>query len=112
MWVPGQEPFHVTNPSKLQISCPMKYRIYASSVDKNVPYFDCALRIGDSTPGYPHGDQEDQCRDMAWPAVVDDAPSKGDIEADGLDALLTIPDIPLDEEGERDARRQDLAHAH
>ena len=38
MWLPGQKPFYVTDESKLKVMCPLKYRLYADYIHKNVPY--------------------------------------------------------------------------
>ena len=29
VWIPGQLPFHVTDPSRIHIDCPLKHRMYA-----------------------------------------------------------------------------------
>ena len=89
IWVPGQLPFHVTDPSRLQIICPMRHRIYASYVDRNVPYFETALRLGESTPGYACVDGNSY---PAYPNVLDEPSGRDDIDPHGLEALLTIPD--------------------
>ena len=51
LWVTGDKPFHVSNRSKLKITCPLKYRIY----------FGEPLRFG----GDPH-DDETVIADKAW----------------------------------------------
>ena len=50
VWIPGQLPFHVTDPSKLEIYCPMKYRMYADHIDRNNPMLKVEFRLG-------HGDK-------------------------------------------------------
>ena len=39
IWVTGQKPYHVTDPRKLSIRCPLKYRRYADRVEDNNPIF-------------------------------------------------------------------------
>ena len=40
IWIPGLLPFHVTNISKFKISCPQKFRKYASRVEETIPIFE------------------------------------------------------------------------
>ena len=37
VWEGGKLPWHCTNRSKLRITCPEKFRIYADRVEQNVP---------------------------------------------------------------------------
>eukprot|EP00973_Karenia_brevis_P008175 1106547-Karenia_brevis.AAC.1 len=37
--VHGMFPFHVTDPTKLRVYCPEKYRMYAKRDEDNVPIF-------------------------------------------------------------------------
>ena len=39
IWNPPDLPYHVTDASKLHISCPEKFRRYAHKVENNVPIF-------------------------------------------------------------------------
>ena len=39
IWLTGQLPFHVSDMSKLQVICPLKYRMYADRIEENVPMF-------------------------------------------------------------------------
>ena len=39
IWLPHCLPFHVTDASKLEVRCPLKYRQYADRVEGAVPIF-------------------------------------------------------------------------
>ena len=45
VYIPGLLPFHVTDCSKLKVTCPEKYRKYADRVDDYIPIFKENLRI-------------------------------------------------------------------
>ena len=49
IWVPNQLPYLVSNPEKLSITCPFKFRQYASHLDQNVPIFTDQVRLGPSS---------------------------------------------------------------
>ena len=49
VWLTGQFPFHVTDPSKLTIICPMRYRRYADQLNENVPIFIEDVSFGNTT---------------------------------------------------------------
>ena len=44
IWVPNDLPYHVTDMSKLQVWCPMRYRDYAHRVEQNVPIWNQRMR--------------------------------------------------------------------
>ena len=48
VWTTGSLPWHCTDPSKLTIVCPLKYRRYADKVVENVPYFSADLAFGNN----------------------------------------------------------------
>ena len=57
IWLPGQLPFHVTDPSKLKVNCPIAYHSYADRVQNNVPVYKAqvslhASRLADAAPNY------------------------------------------------------------
>ena len=37
IWQPGQKPYHVMDASRLKVSGPLRYRLYADRVENNVP---------------------------------------------------------------------------
>ena len=45
VWLPGQLPFHVTNPKHLKVSCPQRYRNYADRVEGQVPIWKETITI-------------------------------------------------------------------
>ena len=45
LWLLDLLPFLVTDATKLRVTCPPKYRIYADRVEHNVPYFKEELTI-------------------------------------------------------------------
>ena len=98
IWIPGQLPFHVTDPSKLEVLCPMKYRMYADHMDRNNPMLKMEFRLG-------HGEKALPCRPVqpnfsAFPLrEADPAPGGDGVAAgDGLDEVMTVPDVPCDED--------------
>ena len=48
VWIPGQTPFHVTGPSRLQVMCPLKYRLYADHMEGQCPVFQVDFGIGET----------------------------------------------------------------
>ena len=46
IWIHPDLPWHCTNPSKLRVVCPMRYRQYASYVKQHVPYFKEEVTVG------------------------------------------------------------------
>ena len=49
IWITNELPYHVTDRSKLQVICPLKYRIYADRVDDHVPIFKENVRFSAGT---------------------------------------------------------------
>ena len=102
MWIPDSLPFHVTDASKLQIICPLKYRVYADRVEEYVPIFKERVKLGKTTrsKGVPNF-----LNIPALPAIQDEgacAPSgaAGDaefllpsVDGENLDLLISIPDV-------------------
>ena len=46
VWIPRQLPFHVIDPSRLQLACPIKRRVYAERVEYSCPIFKTDFRVG------------------------------------------------------------------
>ena len=40
VWIPGHLPFHVVDPNKIKITCPLRYRLYAEKVEQNVHFLN------------------------------------------------------------------------
>ena len=97
VWIPGQKPFHVTDPSRLQVTCPLKYRLYADHMEGQCPIFQVDFDIGETAKAQraiTGGDRACGAGDRGA-AEEPDA-----VDRDGLEALLTDPE----EEGDRTIR--------
>ena len=46
IWEGGKLPWHCTNRSKLRVTCPEKFRVYANRVEQNVPIWREDVRVG------------------------------------------------------------------
>ena len=97
IWIPGQLPFHVTDLRQLKLKCPLKYRHYADRVEQNVPIFKTKMRIGDA---HTAAASPNFLQTPAMPAASSgegvSAPP-GEPEAEGVDEMLTVPDVPCDD---------------
>ena len=51
IWLCGDLPYHVTDPSKVQVYCPMKYRDYAHRVEENVPIWRQKIQLSSRKDG-------------------------------------------------------------
>ena len=58
MWLPGQLPFYVRDPSKCKLECPEDNKIFASKVSENVPFFRSNFSLIPGLPVVP--DDEDR----------------------------------------------------
>ena len=88
IWIPGLLPFHITNISNLKMSCPQKFRKYASRVEENVPIFEEEFTISNF---------EDLSHAHAPVRSAPEIPDEEAIEED-------VPDVPLaDPEGVHEA---------
>ena len=84
VWIPGQLPFFVSDVSRLQLSCPLKYRVLADRVESNVPVFKDRVVIGPAQlqqaaaniPFVPAGASDDKPDES-----VDPPPPEGKSEA-------------------------------
>ena len=95
IWEGGKLPWHCTNHSKLKITCPEKFRIYANRVDQNVPIWRENVTIGayntpNAVPNFLTG----------APAEPVAAYQEDDAESDNDE--LNVPDAPLADEGDDD----------
>ena len=100
VWLTGQKPFHVTDPSKLTIICPLKYRLYADRVEENVPIYKEKVTLGsvksakgasnvapflpaisDAAKGPPDGEVTDA--EFLHPSVA----------GEDLDELISVTDV-------------------
>ena len=103
LWLLDQLPFHVTNPSKLKVFCPLKYRQYAKRIDNNVPMFEEEVTLHK----FPGAEQVPNIFAPALPFQVGGSsnsastPSGGNAQAGGddVDIPLTIPEVLCDEDG-------------
>ena len=99
LWIPGQLPFFVTDPSRLSIQCATKFRLYADRLDSNVPIFKDTLTIG------PSSTQKAAANIPCFPAPEDVAPALPNAQEvalappDDLDVEISVPEVPL-EDGE------------
>ena len=49
IWMPGQLPYHVTDPTKVKVMCPLRFRNYANRLEDNVPIWRESLTLHPST---------------------------------------------------------------
>ena len=96
VWWHPDLPWHCTDPSKLRISCPMRYRHYAHRVRQNVPIFKEEVTIGPRVvaPNAVH-------YFGAAAGVADDEniPSEEHMKSlsEELDEQVRVPDVPVPE---------------
>ena len=102
IWLCGDLPYHVTDPSKVQVYCPMKYRDYAHRVDEHVPIWRQKVQIKSKE----QVEQENSKQVHAAPVCPRDpkflclpcAPSAAvQTDGTGLDDLVSAPEMPLEE---------------
>ena len=109
IWITGHLPFHVTDYTKLKVTCPMKYRRYAHHLDNNVPIFRERITVGGrnknsratlrafSAPApvaVPDSDEEASSRRI--PPSAEEVAAIGEVEA-----ILGDVDLQLAEREER-----------
>ena len=103
--IPGQKPFHVTDPSRLQVTCPRKYRLYADHMDGQCPMFQVEFDIGETAKAQLAVTGGDRACGTGDKRAAEEPDA---VDRDGLEALLTVPDLPCDfdreEEGDRTIR--------
>ena len=90
IWVPNQLPYLVSNPDKLSITCPFKFRQYASHLGQNVPIFTDQVRIGPSS-------LERAAANIAFTPAPVHPPGQGGGEEAASVPLGPPPDPALDE---------------
>ena len=77
VWLPGSLPFYVTDPSRLKVICPLRYRLYADRIEENVPIFRETVRLGDHVTG----DGGHRVKGIPGvPVAAEDAPGAEDVE--------------------------------
>ena len=98
VWETDKLPFHATDASKLQISCPLKYRLYADRIEENVPIFKETVRLGGAVNSkaninLPQIPAIPALKDGSVRAPPDSVVATGELD---LDQCVTIPDVPTD----------------
>jgi len=83
------------------VTCPLKYRLYADHLDGNCPIFKVDFKFGDQVSARPAITQGE----LAFPMREGRADDADAVDRDGLEALITVPELPCDfdpaEEGDR-----------
>ena len=86
--LPHEKPFYVMDPSRIRIMCPEKFRYYADRIEDNCPMFKMDLT-------FQHPGSSASRRLPAYPAKSSDK-----TEAEDLDVVVCVPDVPLDDKSE------------
>jgi hypothetical protein len=104
VWVDGGLPFHVTDASKLQVICPLKYRMYADRIQENVPIFKEDILFGKHTKAKGAGSFFNIAGapvmagvsgdDTAAPPAIDAEHVLEPIGEEDVDELMSLSDVP------------------